>query len=51
VVEVQLLASTGIQPFERSAQEAVWQFRFRPYRAAGTASEVYAIFTFAFRVY
>ena len=51
VVDVQLLASTGVQPFERSAKEAVWQFRFRPYRALGTASEVYAIFTFAFRVY
>ncbi|MBI1796314.1 MAG: energy transducer TonB [Candidatus Eisenbacteria bacterium] len=51
VVDVQLLASSGVAPFERSAQEAVWQYRFRPYRSLGSASEVYAIFRFAFRVY
>jgi TonB family protein len=51
VVDVQLLASTGIGAFERSAAEAVWLYRFRPYRPAGVPSEVYAIFRFAFRVY
>ena len=54
VVDVQLLASSGVEPFERSAQEAVWQYRFRPYHGAslpGNPSEVYAIFRFAFRVY
>jgi len=54
VVDVQLLASTGVTPFERSSAEAVWQFRFRPYRpegAEGLTREVYAIFRFAFRIY
>jgi TonB family protein len=51
VVDVQLLASTGVGAFERSAAEAVWQYRFRPYRPGGMASEVYAIFRFSFRVY
>jgi TonB family protein len=53
VVDVQLLASSGVEPFERSAQEAVWQYRFRPYRTivGYPASEVYAIFRFSFRIY
>ncbi len=51
VVDVQLLASTGVGAFERSVAEAVWQYRFRPYRPGGIASEVYAIFRFAFRIY
>ena len=51
VVDVQLLASTGVVAFERSAADAVWQYRFRPYRPDGLASEVYAIFRFAFRIY
>ena len=51
VVDVQLLGSSGIGAFERSAAEAVWQYRFRPYRPSGMPSEVYAIFRFAFRVY
>lgn len=51
VVDVQLLASSGVGAFERSAAEAVWQYRFRPYRPAGVASEVYAIVRFAFRIY
>jgi TonB family protein len=51
VVDVQLLASTGVASFERSVSEAVWQYRFRPYRAAGTPKEVYAILRFAFRIY
>jgi TonB family protein len=51
VVDVQLLASTGIEPFERSAAEAVWQYRFRPYRANGFTREVYAVFRFSFRIY
>ncbi len=51
VVDVQLLASTGVAPFESSSAEAVWQYRFRPYRPAGVTREVYAIFTFEFRIY
>jgi len=50
VVDVQLLASTGVGAFERSAAEAVWLYRFRPYRPAGVASEVYAIFRFTFQL-
>lgn len=51
VVDVQLLASTGVVPFERSSAEAVWQYRFRPYRPEGITREVYAIFRFSFRIY
>ncbi|HKQ57202.1 MAG TPA: energy transducer TonB [Candidatus Eisenbacteria bacterium] len=51
VVDVQLLASTGVASFERSVSEAVWQYRFRPYRVADTPREVYAILRFAFRIY
>ena len=51
VADVQLLASTGVAPFEQSAAEAVWQYRFRPYRPAGVTREVYAIFRFSFRIY
>jgi TonB family protein len=51
VVEVQVLASTGETLFERAAEEAVWQCRFRPYRQDGGTSEVYAVFRFAFRIY
>jgi TonB family protein len=50
VVDVQLLASTGVEPFERSAAEAVRQYRFRPYRPEGISREVYAIFRFSFRI-
>ena len=50
VVDVQLLASTGVGAFERSAAEAVWLYRFRPYRPGGAAREVYAIFRFSFRM-
>ena len=50
VVDVQLLASTGVNAFERSAAEAVWLYRFRPYRPTGVPREVYAIFRFAFRI-
>jgi TonB family protein len=51
VVDVQLLASTGVPPFERSVADAVWQYRFRPYRPQGFSREVYAIFRFSFRIY
>ncbi len=52
VIDVQVLASTGEPLFERAAEEAVWQCRFRPYRPVGAvASEVYAVFRFAFRIY
>jgi len=51
VVDVQLLASTGVTSFERSSAEAVWQYRFRPYRPDGITREVYAVFRFSFRIY
>lgn len=50
VVDVQVMASTGEMLFERAAEAAVWQCRFRPYRRAGSPSEVYAVFRFAFRI-
>jgi TonB family protein len=51
VIEVQLVNSTGEALFEKAAEEAVWLCRFRPYRAGGEASEVYAVFRFSFRIY
>jgi TonB family protein len=51
VIEVQLINSTGETLFEKAAEEAVWLCRFRPYRAGGEASEVYAVFRFSFRIY
>ena len=51
VVDVQVLASTGEPMFENAAKTAVWQCRFRPYRASGQLSEVYALFRFAFTIY
>jgi TonB family protein len=51
VVDVQIMGSSGEAQFERAAEVAVWQCRFRPYRRAGSPSEVYAVFRFAFRIY
>ena len=51
VVDVQLLASTGVASFERSAAEAVWQYKFRPYRQGGVTIEVYVDVPFVFRIY
>ncbi len=51
VVDVRVVSSTGQSLFERAAQEAVWQCRFRPYRLGGKISEVYAVFRFSFRIY
>jgi TonB family protein len=51
VVDVQVLTSTGENLFERAAEEAVRQCRFRPYRPGGEASEFYVVFPFSFRIY
>jgi len=52
VIEVQIMASTGERLFERAAEDAVWQCRFRPFRPAGESpSEVYAVFRFVFSIY
>jgi TonB family protein len=52
VIEVQIMASTGERLFERAAEDAVWQCRFRPFRQAGESpSEVYAVFRFVFSIY
>jgi len=51
VVDVQMMASSGEPQFERAAEEAVWQCRFRPYRPEGMSSEVYAVFRFAFTIH
>lgn len=52
VIDVQIMASTGERLFERAAEDAVWQCRFRPFRRAGESpSEVYAVFRFVFSIY
>lgn len=51
VVDVQVMSSSGEDLFERAAEAAVWQCRFRPYRRAGALSEVYAVFRFSFKIY
>jgi TonB family protein len=51
VVDVQVMASSGESLFERAAETAVWQCRFRPYRRGGALSEVYAVFRFSFKIY
>jgi TonB family protein len=51
VAEVTILSPSGEAQFDRAAEEAVWQCRFRPYKLAGITSEVYAVFRFSFRVY
>lgn len=48
VVDVQVLASTGRESFERSVQEAVWQYRFKPYDPAKLSLGVYVILPFWF---
>jgi TonB family protein len=48
VVDVQVLMSTGVEPFERSAAEAAWQFRFRPYRPGILTNGVYVVMPFWF---
>jgi TonB family protein len=50
VVDVQLLGTTGVPAFERSSADAVWLYRFRPYREEGVPKDVYAIFRFAFQI-
>lgn len=51
VVQVDLMSSGGQRLLEQAATTAVWQCRFRPYRVAGKAEEVYAVFRFNFRIY
>jgi len=52
VIDVQIMASTGERLFERAAEDAVWQCRFRPFRPAGESpTEVYAVFRFVFSIY
>jgi TonB family protein len=52
VIDVQIMASTGERLFERAAEDAVWQCRFRPFRPAGESPrEVYAVFRFVFSIY
>lgn len=50
VVEVEILSASG-EEFGVAAAEAVWQFRFHPYRVAGVVSDVYTILRFNFRIY
>jgi TonB family protein len=51
VVEVDVTGGSGEPLLERAAVEAVWQCRFRPWRVAGRAREVYALFRFNFTLY
>lgn len=51
IVETALLDKSGEPELDRAAEDAVRQCRFRPYREAGSAKEVYAVFRFAFRIY
>jgi TonB family protein len=50
VVEVEILSASE-EEFGSAAAEAVWQFRFHPYRVAGEVSDVYTILRFNFRIY
>jgi TonB family protein len=50
VVDVQVMASTGHAVLERAATVAVWQSSFRPYRSGGRLREVYALFSFSFKL-
>ena len=45
------MTGSGALQLDRAAEQAVRQCRFRPYRVAGEAREVYAVFRFAFRIY
>ena len=51
VIEAEVMTGSGALQLDRAAEEAVRQCRFRPYRVAGEAREVYAVFRFAFRIY
>jgi TonB family protein len=51
VIEAEVMTGSGTLQLDRAAEEAVRQCRFRPYRVAGEAREVYAVFRFAFRIY
>jgi TonB family protein len=51
VAEVSVVESTGELAFEQSASEVVRMARFRPYRIAGAAREVYAVIRYRFRIY
>ena len=51
VIEAEVMTGSGALQLDRAAEQAVRQCRFRPYRVAGEAREVYAVFRFAFRIY
>lgn len=51
VRSVELLSSSGEHQLEEAAAVAVRQCRFRPYRVNDRATEVHAVFRFAFRIY
>jgi TonB family protein len=51
VTRVDLVSSPGDRDLEAAAIVAARQYRFRPYRIAGRATEAYAIIRFEFKIY
>ncbi len=51
VTRVDLVSSPGDRELEAAAIAAARQYRFRPYRIAGRATEAYAIIRFDFKIY
>jgi periplasmic protein TonB len=51
VTRVDLVSSPGDRDLEKAAIMAARQYRFRPYRVAGRATEAYAIIRFEFKIY
>ena len=51
VTRVDLVSSPGDRELEAAAIAAAKQYRFRPYRIAGRATEAYAIIRFDFKIY
>ncbi len=51
VVDVDMMATSGVPALEQAATAAVWQCRFRPYRQGGHPREVFVVFPFNFHLY
>jgi TonB family protein len=51
VTRVDLVSGPGDRGLAEAAVSAARQYRFRPYRVAGRATEAYAIIRFDFKIY
>lgn len=51
VAEAEIMSPSGDPNMDTASRQAVLRCRFRPYRANGQVTEVYAVFRFAFRIY